>query len=284
MFGLSVIVSKFAGRFVFNEGHEINRRIFLTDRASTPESLVSDLIISNTEGFWFHPPTIVDGAVLMWVPLAVVLIIGAVNRKDCASKLIEQLAYGYWIRTFSIAATIFPASASVLQMPICYTDKVMSLWDMMKTSEFCNDLIYSGHATLALTPSFILMFMLVYGPYEHKKATILVLTLCMLMSCMTVIVGRFHYSADVFVSVIICFLMALIHAPAWKVIFHYRRFELKVGSVTGIERTVGQLEAVGEYLYAISKTRRIDNSLTDWKAMEVRNEKIRAYLDKLQSQ
>lgn len=284
-FGLAVVVTKIAGRFVSNEGREINVRAFLTPRAETPDNLINDLIVNRTNDFWFQPPDIVDGAVLFWVPLVIMLIVGSVNRRDCASKLIEQLSYGYWIRIFSIAATIYPTASSVLKNPTCYDETIMlSWWDAIKTNEFCNDMIYSGHATLALTPAFILCFMLIYGPYEHKTLTIVTLMLCVLISCGTVIVGRFHYTADVLLSMIVCALMALIHAPAWKVIFHFRRFELKVGSVSGIERTIGQLESVGEYLYAVSKTRRIDNALTDWKSLEVRNEKIRKYLDTLQSQ
>ena len=280
-FTLAVIASKVSGRYSWNIGRSLNRLRWT--KGSDEFGGVNDIISSYTRHIWLHPPEIVDGAVVMWVPLALVIILGSINRLDAFSKLVEVISYGYWFRVPAIAMTIFPTPTTPVQLPICYGEWMMNYWSMLSTSEFCNDMIYSGHATLALTPSFIVVFVVIYGPFRDKWSAIVSLMTGVFTTLLVIVIGRFHYTADVLVSAAVCFFLALIHAPAWKLLFSYRRFQLNLGSLKGLEQCTGQLELVCSSVDVLTKSNKIDYELTNWTIIEQKKEIIRNSLEKLKS-
>lgn len=279
-FMMSIIVSKITGMMAYNDGKSVNRLPWDSPVPQIPGHPINDVIISQIDGYWFNPPSIVDGTVLGWIPMVLVIIIGSVARIDALSKVIELLAYGYWIRSAAIAVTTYPTSMAVLQSPYCYTTSKMGFFKALISGEFCNDMMYSGHATLVLTPAFVMILMLIYGPFQQKWLTISAIGICVLLSCSIVIVGRFHYTADVMVSGMICFLLAINHAPAWKVLFSYRKFELGVGSPS-IDKVAPYLEETSVKVVSITKGRRIDYSMTDWDTIERKQVVIRDFIQKL---
>ena len=283
MFGLAILLTKLVGMHVYNSGLAVNRLPW-TSTAQLPDSeLIDDVIISGTHGFWFNPPTIVDGTVMALIPLVFALIIGSVDRRDAISKFVEVLAYGYLIRAVAIGITILPTSMAVLQAPHCYGTTKLSFFGAMATNDFCNDMMYSGHATLVLTPAFTLMLMIIHGPFRSKMPSLVALMICVAFSCMVVIIGRFHYTADVLVSFMVCFLLTLVHAPAWKILFSYRKFELGAGSAESLDKVSALLESASIRTVSLTKGRKIDNSLTNWDAMEAKQQLIRKYIEKMDS-
>lgn len=278
---LSSLTSKFVGREVFNAGQKVNRLPWLSRLHLEPFQLIDDLVLSRTNGFWFNPAAVVDGAVVAWLPMVMVLVMGSVARWHSLSKLIEVIAYGYWIRTVSIIVTIYPTSMSVLQSPECFSGKEMSFLDALLGNEFCNDIMYSGHATLVLTPAFVMILMIIYGPFQFKTLSIIGIAIFVTCSVSIVVVGRFHYTADVLVASLVCSLLALIHAPAWKIIFSVRKFEFKLAATDDLQRVAAELEELGIRTVSLVKARRIDYNTTNWKELNSKFDRISQLVEKL---
>jgi hypothetical protein len=281
-FSLSVIASKLTGRFTWNTGRQLNRLRWTKE--TDQYGGINDLISSYTRHIWLHPAHVVDGAVLMWVPLTLIIIVGSINRLDAFSKLLEMVSQGYWLRAISIALTVFPTPTTPVQLPICYGEWMMNFWTMLSTSEFCNDMIYSGHATLVLTPCLILIFLLIYGPFRGKLIAIVLILILVYGALGVIVVGRFHYTADVLVAGSVCFFLALIHAPAWKIMFSYRRFQLNLGSTKGIDKCAGQMEVISSTLDVLIRSRKIDYDRTNWTMIDQKQEEIRRYLEILKTE
>ena len=274
----SVLFTKVIGRFVRNWGKSINRLPW-TVPSEEFVTTIDDLIISHTGNYWFNPHEVVDGTVLVWVPLVFVIALGSVDRISSLSKFLESLAYGYLLRCISIAVTIYPTSVAVMQSPHCYTMDQMSFWEGMMEVDFCNDMMYSGHASLVVTPAAILILMLIYGPYKTKALPIIAVIFTGLFSCSVVVTGRFHYTADVLVTCTVCSLITLVNAPAWKVLFSYGKYELKVGSTVSIHKVSALMEEIGVRVVSITKSRRIDMITTDWDHM---NDKLGLLKDQIE--
>ena len=279
--GMSLLMTKIFGRVAFNSGRDLNRLYWTSTEPMTDRSLINDLISSYTTSVWLNPPQIVDVAVLLWIPISFAVILGSINRLDATSKLAELLSYGYWLRLFSIVTTTLPTPTTPLQLPYCYGEHEMGIRRMLKESEFCNDMIYSGHTAVTAIPCGILALMIVYGPFERKAVGLAGIVVTALLSILFVVVGRFHYTADVLLAVIISWLLVLVHAPAFKILFYYRRIQARVGTTAGISKSVGQLEFVNEALDNVIKSAKIDNDLTSWTSIELKQEKIRQFLQKL---
>jgi hypothetical protein len=277
----SLVATKISGMMAFNSGLALNRLPWDSFSPSSTDHLIDDLVVSRADGYWFNPPSIVDGTVLGWIPMILVVLIGSITRIECLSKIIEVLAYGYWIRTISIYVTSFPTSMAVLQSPQCYDLQRMSIFKAMMSNEFCNDMMYSGHATMVFTPAFTMILMLIHGPFNQKMLTLGVILVCMAFSSSVVIIGRFHYTADVLVSCIICFTLCIIHSPAWKIMFTYRKFELGIGSRESIHKVIPVMEEVGVRIVSLTKGRRIDYQLTNWDDMDRKQENIKEFINKL---
>ena len=278
LFVFSILFTKVVGRFVRNWGKSINRLPWTvpSEEFVTP---IDDLIISYTGNYWFNPHEVVDGTVLVWVPLVMVISLGSVDRVSSMSKFWESLAYGYLLRCVSIAVTIYPTSVAVMQSPQCYNLDQMTFWEGMMEVDFCNDMMYSGHASLVVTPAAILILMLIYGPYKSKALPIIAVLFAGLFSCSVVVTGRFHYTADVLVTCTICSLIALVNAPAWKVLFSYGKYELRVGSTVSIHKVPALMEEIGVRVVSITKSRRIDMATTDWEHM---NDKLGLLKDQIE--
>jgi hypothetical protein len=243
---------------------------------------LDDLISSYTQSIWLNPAKVVDVAVLLWIPIALAVIIGSINRLDGSSKLIELLGYGYWLRLISISFTTLPTPTTPLQLPNCYRMDGMTFWEMLTEVEFCNDMVYSGHVTLAAIPCSILILMIIYAPFERKFASITGIVLLGLVSALFVVIGRFHYTTDVIVSIVVCACLVLIHAPAWKILFSYRRLQLRSGSVAGVGKCVGQLQATNTAIEVAVKSSKIDYDHTNWTTIEKKQNQIREQIDKLE--
>jgi hypothetical protein len=132
-FGIVMFVTKLAGRYVNNRGRWLNRLPW-TSHTSLPENtLIDDLVSTKTMSFWFQPPGVIDGAVAVWVPILLSLIMASLDRLAFLSKMIEILSFGYLLRCFSIACTIVPSAMTLLQRPICYDEGQMTFMDSLKT-------------------------------------------------------------------------------------------------------------------------------------------------------
>lgn len=279
--GTAITVTKVFGRIAFNRGRELSRLLW-TSSVELDGYLLNDLISSHTNSIWLNPAKVVDVAVLLWIPIALTVIIGSINRLDGTSKLIELLGYGYWLRVVSIAFTSFPTPTTPLQLPTCYRTELMTFWEMVKEVEFCNDMIYSGHVTLAAIPCSILVLMIIYAPFERRWATISAIAIMGTFSALFVVIGRFHYTTDVLISIVVCSCLVLIHAPAWKILFSYRRIQTRVGTTNGVAKSIGQLEAINGVVEVSVKSTKISFDNTNWTAIEQKQNIIRAHLQKLQ--
>jgi hypothetical protein len=283
LFVLANLATKFAGRSANNWGKALNRMTW-TARIPPPSDLiVKDVFSDLTHFFWIEPALLVDGSFLVWVPQVVALFIGSLHRIGLFSKFLELLSYAYLLRTFSIVATILPTSMTILQLPICYEDAQMSPSAMLTTTDFCNDMLYSGHSAGAVTCVAALVYMLVYGPYRQKTISVSIICAMALTSLAVILVARYHFSADILVAIIVCVLVAFIHAPAFKLFFHYKRFEIAAGSYKGVGRVVGQLERVAIDVETLTKKHKIDIDKSDWTLMERRLETVRQNLQNLNS-
>ena len=105
--------------------------------------------------------------------------------------------------------------------------------------------------------------MLIYGPYKTRTLPIIAIIFSALFSCSVVVTGRFHYTADVLLTCTICSLITIIMAPAWKVLFSYGKYELKVGSTTSVNKVPALLEEISVRVVSITKSRRIDMEKTE---------------------
>jgi hypothetical protein len=274
----SWLCTTMVGRLVRNSGKFINLLPWVSPYDSLMDT-VDDVVLSHTGNYWFDPPTVVDGTVMGWVPLVFVVAFGSIDRVACLSKLIQSLAMGYLFRVPSIIATIFPTSTSVLQAPQCYNTDQLSFWKGFITLDFCNDMVYSGHASLVVTPAVIIILMIVYGPYLHKVLPVVAVTVGGLFSVGVIIAGRFHYTADVLLTVGVCTLIAIVNAPAWKIIFSYSRYQLRIGSATSITKVAPLLEEACDKVVSITKSRRIDQKLTKWEDIDKKMTKLRIHIE-----
>ena len=273
------VITKLAGRSVNNNGRQLNRLPWTASAMPPHGRIVRDVINDHTGFFWLQPPEIVDGSFLIWVPLVAVVNIGSVHRIGLMSKMIEVLSYIFILRAASIYSTVMPSAMTLVQRPICYDDEEMSWGGMWTTSNYCNDMIFSGHSSSTIVGACVLMFMLIYGPYRRKAISIGFIVVFATFSLSVVLLGRYHYTADIILAAVICFLVCLIHSPAWKVFFYFRRYELAAGSVSGIERIAGELERVSIEVEVLSKSNKIDFDKSEWQSMEQRVEKVRQYLE-----
>jgi hypothetical protein len=280
-FVLMNVITKFAGRYVNNQGRWLNRLPWTATEEPPHDRLVDDIINDYTQFFWIQPAMLVDGAFLLWIPLVIVLVLGSLHRMALLSKIIEIISLAYIFRCFSIVATILPSAMTLVQRPICYDDAEMSLGDSFTTSNFCNDMIYSGHSTGAMVCACVLLMMLIYGPYRHKVITIGIVCGFALLSLTVILLGRYHFTADVLIALVVCVLVTLIHAPALKLFFHYRRVQLSSGSYAGVGKIAGELERISTDIETLVKTRKIDHDKSDWTVMDQRVERIRQYLGQL---
>jgi hypothetical protein len=276
-------ITKFCGRSANNRGRWLNRFLWTSPEVVPQNRLIDDLIVSKTNFLYFQPPTIIDGAVLIWVPLLLTIVLGSIERISFLSKFLEIITIAYLGRCFSIMATIMPSAMTLLQRPVCYDDTRMTVWESFKTSNFCNDMVYSGHATLTMVPGMALLLMIIYGPFRSKLILLTSVALGMAISLSIVVVGRFHFTADVLISAIVCFFAALVHAPALKVFYSYHRYEQDKGALAGIGRMAGEIERASDTVETVLKSTKVDHDSTNWKTIEEKQEVIRQLLEKLLS-
>lgn len=143
-------------------------------------------------------------------------------------------------------------------------------------------MIFSGHCLLAVVPAITLILLLVYGPFKNKTGTIVTVSIGMTISLSVILLGRFHYTADVLISLVVCFLLVLIHSPALKIFFSYRRFEVGQGTSAQMSKVAGELETASDAIETSVQIVKIDNEATCWTQIEQKKEIIRNLLQKLQ--
>ena len=143
-------------------------------------------------------------------------------------------------------------------------------------------MIFSGHSVLAVVPAITLILLLVYGPFKNRVGTIVTIGIGLAISLSVILLGRFHYTADVVIAFVVCFLLVLIHSPALKIFFSYRRFEIGHGKSAQVEKVAGELESASTTIETAIKSAKIDNGLTSWTLIEEKKETIRNLLQKLQ--
>jgi hypothetical protein len=281
LFVIANLVTKFAGRYANNTGRALNRLPWTARIAPKDDIILSDVFSNYTRFFWIQPALLMDSSFLAWVPLISVTVLGSLNKLGLASKFIEVYSHALLFRAFAIMATILPSAMTLVQRPICYEDAQMSWGDMMTTTNFCNDMMFSGHSTGTVMCACTLISMLLYGPYRKKIISISLLVFLACLSMTVILVGRFHFSADIIVAIVVCVLNFLIHAPAFKLFFEYHKLEVAAGSHNGVARVAGELERVATDIEALLKNNKVELEKSDWTIMEKRIEKIRLQLQEL---
>jgi hypothetical protein len=144
-------------------------------------------------------------------------------------------------------------------------------------------MIFSGHSLLAVVPAITLILLLVYGPFKNKTGTIVTVSIGLTISLSVILLGRFHYTADVLISFVVCFFLVLIHSPALKIFFSYRRFEVGHGTSAQMSKVAGELETASNAIETTVEIVKIDNEATSWIQIEEKKEIIRNLLQKLQN-
>jgi hypothetical protein len=281
LFIFANVLTKLVGRYINNNGRWLNRLPWVAGKAPPQDRIVADVVNDHTRYFWLQPSQIIDAAPMIWMPLVSVITIGSIHRTGLLSKMLEVMSYIFILRAISNSVTLLPSAMVLVQRPSCYEDDTMSWGRMWLTGNYCNDMIFSGHSSVAIVAACVLMFMLIYGPYRSKAITISLIMLFVVFSLSLVLLGRYHYSADIILAFVVCFLVALIHSPAWKIFFYFRRFELDIGSVDGLERVCGELESISMTVEVVSKSNKIDYEKSEWQIMDQKIEKIRQYLELL---
>jgi hypothetical protein len=250
IFGLSF--TAVGGNVARIRGVKMNRHPFEVEGAH--QSFIDDVVISHTNEYFFSTAGIVDGAVMIFMPILLMVAISSLDRIKFASKVCELFGIIFFMRGISVMATIMPTLFNVLQHPQCWDKPGSSLADQITEKEFCNDLMFSGHTVFCFLPALIFVFSIVYGPYSYKPLLIasVLLSACALTSL--IIVGRLHYTADVVVAIVLTALLVIMNAPVWKLQFSFRRSQLGFGSVSAIDKVPGFLELCIERLnvYAVT--------------------------------
>ena len=242
--GLAVTAA--GGNYARRKGVKMNRHPFEIDGFNP--LFVDDVIISHTTNYFFSTAGIVDGAVMMFMPILAMVAISSLDRLKFLSKILELVGIIFFLRGISVMATVMPTLFNVLQHPQCWDQPGDSISDVLAEKEFCNDLMFSGHTVFCFLPALIFVFSIVHGPYSYKPLLISTVLISATALTSLIIVGRLHYTADVVVAIILTALLVIMNAPVWKLQFSFRKAQLGVGSVSAIEKVPGYLELCIERL------------------------------------
>lgn len=243
---LGLTVTAVGGNVARRRGVKMNRHPFEVD--GVHQSFIDDVVISHTSDYFFSTAGIVDGAVMIFMPLLVMVAISSLDRIKFVSKVVELLGIIFFMRGISVMATIMPTLFNVLQHPQCWDAPGTSFAAMIAEKEFCNDLMFSGHTVFCFLPALIFVFSIVHGPYSYKPAVISAVLISAGALTSLIIVGRLHYTADVVVAITLTALLVVMNAPVWKLQFSFRKSQLGVGSVSAIDKVPGYLELCIERL------------------------------------
>jgi hypothetical protein len=243
---LGLGVTAVGGNVARRRGVKMNRHPY--EVAGVPQSFIDDVVISHTNDYFFSTAGIVDGAVMIFMPLLVMIAISSLDRIRFASKCLELLGVIFFMRGIAVMATIMPTLFNVLQHPQCWNRPGSKLLDMLMEKEFCNDLMFSGHTVFAMLPAMIFAFSIIYGPYSYKPFIVgsVLLTASALTSL--IVAGRLHYTSDVIVAIIITALLVVMNAPVWKLQFSFRKAQSGIGNVSAIDKVPSFLEQCAERL------------------------------------
>lgn len=248
IFGL--IVTAIGGNVARRRGVKMNRHPFEVE--SNPDgsliSFIDDVVISHTSDYFFSTAGLVDGAVMIFMPLLVMVAISSLDRKRFAAKVMELFGIIFFMRGIAVMSTIMPTLFNVLQHPQCWDKPRDGLKDMMMEKEFCNDLMFSGHTVFCMFPALIFVFSIVYGPYNYKPLLIGSVLLLALLLTSLIVIGRLHYTADVIVALTLTTLLVVMNSPVWKLQFSFRKSQLGVGSASAIDKVPSYLELCIERL------------------------------------
>ena len=247
-------VTAVGGNVARRRGVKMNRHPFEVEGAH--QSFIDDVVISHTTDYFFSTAGIVDGAVMIFMPLLVMVAISSLDRVRFASKVLELLGIIFFMRGISVMSTIMPTLFNVLQHPQCWDSPGTSFSDMIAEKEFCNDLMFSGHTVFCFLPALIFVFSIVHGPYSYKPALIAAVLISAAALTSLIIVGRLHYTSDVVIAITITALLVVMNAPVWKLQFSFRKSQLGLGSVSAIDKVPGYLELCLERLNLYTITMR----------------------------
>lgn len=245
-------VTAVGGNYARRKGVKMNRHPFEVDGVNL--TFIDDVIISHTNNYFFSTAGIVDGAVMMFMPILVMVAISSLDRLKFVSKILELLGIIFFLRGISVMATVMPTLFNVLQHPQCWDQPGDSISDILAEKEFCNDLMFSGHTVFCFLPALIFVFSIAHGPYSYKPLLISAVLISATALTSLIIVGRLHYTADVVVAIILTALLVIMNAPVWKLQFSFRKAQLGVGSVSAIEKVPGYLELCIERLNLYTAT------------------------------
>jgi hypothetical protein len=259
IFFIGMGVTAMGGNVARRRGVKMNRHIFEVDGDPNDvygenQKFVNDVVISHTRNYFFSTGGIVDGAVLLFTPIMVMLAIVSLDRLKFASKVLELYGVVFFMRGLAVMATIMPTLYNVLQHPQCWDTPGNKLSDMLAEKEFCNDCMFSGHTVFCFLPALIFVFSIVYGPYSYKPLLISSVILSATALTSLIVIGRLHYTADVVVAIILTALLVIMNAPVWKLLFSFRKSQLGVGSVSAIDKVPGYLEMCVERLNLYTST------------------------------
>lgn len=249
-FGLAV--TAVGGNVARRRGVKMNRHPFEVE--GVPVSFIDDVVISHTSDYFFSTAGLVDGAVMIFMPLLVMVVISSYDRIKFLSKILELLGIIFFMRGISVMATIMPTLFNVLQHPQCWDHPSTKFMDMVMEKEFCNDLMFSGHTVFCLFPALIFVFSIVHGPYRYKPVIVLTVLLTAISLTSLIVFGRLHYTADVIVAMTITSLLVVMNAPFWKLQFSFRKSQFGVGSASAIDKVPSYLELCIERLNLFAVT------------------------------
>jgi hypothetical protein len=245
-------VTAIGGNVARRRGVKMNRHPF--EVAGAPQTFIDDVVISHTQNYFFSTGGIVDAAVLVFTPIMIMLAIVSIDRLKFASKVMELYGIIFFMRGLAVMATIMPTLYNVLQHPQCWDVPGNKLADMLAEKEFCNDCMFSGHTVFCFFPALIFVYSIIYGPYSYKPLLIASVLLSATLLTSLIVVGRLHYTSDVVVAIVLTFLLVIMNAPVWKLLFSFRKSQLGVGSLSAIDKVPGFLEMCVERLNLYTTT------------------------------
>ena len=259
IFFFGMTVTAIGGNVARRRGVKMNRHTFEVDGDPNDvygenQKFVNDVVISHTKNYFFSTGGIVDGAVLLFTPIMIMLAIVSLDRLKFASKVLELYGIIFFMRGLAVMATIMPTLYNVLQHPQCWDIPGTKLSDMLAEKEFCNDCMFSGHTVFCFFPALIFVFSIIYGPYSYKPLLICSVILAATALTSLIVIGRLHYTADVVVAIVLTALLVVMNAPVWKLLFSFRKSQLGVGSVSAIDKVPGYLEMCVERLNLYTST------------------------------
>ncbi len=260
VFFLGLAVTAFGGNVARRRGVKMNRHPY--EVAGVSQSFIDDVVISHTTDYFFSTAGIVDGAVMIFMPLLVMVAISSLDRVRFASKCLELLGVIFVMRGMAVMSTIMPTLFNVLQHPQCWDRPGTKLTDMLAEKEFCNDLMFSGHTVFAMLPAMIFAFNIVYGPYSYKPLIVGAVMLTATALTSLIVAGRLHYTSDVIVAVILTALLVIMNAPVWKLQFSFRKAQSGIGNVSAIDKVPNYLEQAAERLNGYTVAVREDTNQT----------------------